>query len=392
MTGLETAIREAIDRADARDAAAREHVYRSARQALERSLARRPDLDRATIDEQRQRFDELIGEIESEKVAQEKAASRSGRRTRLRRRAGRSPSARRSPSRPPATAIGRRLAAPGRRPPRRQGSSRHAPADRREEDLPVSPAPSEAGGRPRPAAETGARPTCSTASPREVRAERHPTKKEREKADRKERRLSRRERRQRRPRTAARMMSALFLLVSLLVFGALPLWFLSATGLVGDTGTAGGGAGSFRKFDAVSGSQTPDLLTENGFVGAWSPIFVAGKGETVSPGPAAEVEKVTDERGKALRLTSTTAGPDGDLRIEVPAALMDRMAGRTSIVALNVRAVGGRPTQIAVECAFPSLGGCRRRPLRRGWRNDRRRHEAGIRRTQHRRTRRAISC
>ena len=156
-------------------------------------------------------------------------------------------------------------------------------------------------------------------------------------------------------------MSALFLLVSLLVFGALLLWFLSATGLVGDTVTAGGGAGSFRKFDAVSGSQTPDLLTENGFVRAWSPIFVAGKGETVSAGPAAEVEKVTDERGKALRLTSTTAGPDGDLRIEVPAALVDRMAGRTSIVALNVRAVGGRPTQIAVECAFPSLGGCRRR-------------------------------
>ena len=191
----------------------------------------------------------------------------------------------------------------------------------------------------------------------EVRAENRPAKKERDKADRKQRRASGR---QRRPRSAARMMSTLFLLASLLVFGGLTLWFLSASGLVDETVTAGGGAASFRKFGTASSGAAPGLMTQDSFGGAWSPIFVPGKGDPIAAGPAARVEKVTDERGRALRLTSTTAGPDGDLRIEVPAALVDRMAGRTIVLALNLRATDGKPTEIAIECAFPSLGGCRR--------------------------------
>lgn len=363
MTGLDTVIRDAIDRADARDAAARERVYQSARLALERGLARRPGLDRATIDEQRRRFDELISEIEAEKMAQEEAAGAppSG-----------PPSVAAMPDDPfaeapvdePPAEDGDRwpVAAPARRQAAGEPAAGSGPAIRREEPPEFSPAPLAGVGPSEATGSDDARPADMFDSlAAEVRAEHRPTRKQRESAGRKESRARRKERRQRRPRTAARMMSALFLLVSLLVFGGLALWFLGATGLVGETVTAGGGAGSFRKFDAVSSGATPSLMTQDSFGGAWSPIFVPGKGDPVAAGPAARVEKVTDERGKALRLTSTTAGPDGDLRIEVPADLLDRMAGRTSVVALNVRAVGGKPTQIAIECAFASLGGCRRR-------------------------------
>ena len=358
MTGLDTAIREAIDRADARDAAARERVYRSARRALESSLARRPELDRAMVDEQRQRFDELIREIEREKLAQEKAP-------------GSAPAAPRSDAgeaadplaEAPAVDDGDRAPAgdPGTTPPAAKAAAGLGPPGGGREAPQMAPAPlADVEPSGMPGSGDGRSAGMFDGLAAEVRAEHRPAKKQRERADRKERRRDGNERR-RRPRAAARMMSALFLLVSFLVFGALALWFLSATGLVGDTVTAGGGASSFRKFDAVSNGGSPGLMTENSFGGAWSPIFAPGKGGTVSAGPAARVEKVTDERGKALRLTSTTTGPDGDLRIEVPAALMDRMAGRTSILALNVRGVGGKSTQIALECAFPSLGGCHRR-------------------------------
>lgn len=365
VTGLDSAIREAIDRAEARDPAARERVYRSARQALERGLARRPDLDQATIDEQRRRFDELIREIESERVAEEDTA-------------GAQPEARLSAAEEWTDPFAAEPLEPpvAEEPPFAEEEDRssfaagsvskpHEPAAWPEQEElraenGVSPAPAPAARGPGQADD----PVHHSGDmfdrlAEEVRAERRPTRKERKAAGKQERRRARKERR--RPGTAARLMSALFLLVSLLVFGALALWLLNATGLVGGTITAGGGASSFRKFDAVSNGGTSNLMTEDSFGGAWSPIFVPGKGDRIIPGPAAGVEKVSDERGKALRLTSTTSGPDGYLRIEVPAAVMDSMAGRTSILALNMRAVDGKPTEIAIECAFSSLGGCSRR-------------------------------
>ncbi len=341
MTGLDAAIREAIDRAGARDAAARELVYQSARQALESGLARHRDLDRETADEQRRRFDELVRRIEAEKVAQDAPAAN-------------------APAAPEPRAF----------PPHADDPDADDPVEPFAME-PIDPPDATFGsptarmavpdaGRPSGPPEPVARPADPfDGLQAEVRAERRPTKKEIRRNERKEAGRKRGERR--RPRTAARVMSAIFLLVSVIAFGALALWFVNASGLLGTTVTAGGGASSFRKFDSASSGAAPGLMTEDSFGKAWTPIFAPGKSGEVSPGPAAHVEKVTDERGGALRLTSTTAGPDGDLRIRVPADLMDRMAGKTSVIALNVRAVGGRPTQIAIECAFSALGDCSRR-------------------------------
>ncbi len=361
MTGLDAAIREAIDRAGADDPAARERVYRTARLALEKGLARRPDLDPAAADQQRRRFDDLIREIEAENTQETAAAAE--RPAPVETEPAAPPEAVPPPAdeAPPAPA---EAAAP--MPAATQGWEPPPPAYDQSldagDDGPVFSGPAstvEPPGRPSYDGAPSAEMFDSLA--REVRAEQRPSKRERRKAAAKERKLSRSERRARRPRTAARLLSALFLVVSLLVFGGLVLWFLSATGLLSETGAVGGGANSFRKFDAVSSGATANLMTQDGFGRAWSPIFVPGKGDPVSAGPKARIEAVADERGKALRLTSTVPGPDGDLAIEVPASLMDRMAGTTSVLALNLRAVHGKPTQIAVECDFSSLGGCSRR-------------------------------
>lgn len=324
-TGLDAAIRKAIDRADARDASARERVYRSARMALETGIAQRPDLDRATIEAQRRRFDEVVRSIEAEK-------SKTGASELVE---------------PPAVAVEADGVAPPVLEPlfvarRTSEASREAP--------PVEPSPRRATVA-EPAMDAAAADFGGLAD--EVRADR-PTKTPAEKKDKPKKRPER----QRKGRGAARLFSALFLLVSLLIFGWLGLRLLDKTGLIEPAETVGRSASTFTKFDADS--KAMHLVTEDGFVGAWKPVFLPGKLGEVTAGPAAKKMIVSDERGKALRLTSATAGPDGEIRVAIPADVLDSMAGRVSVIAMNVRGVDGQQTQIALECAFGPAGGCDR--------------------------------
>ena len=352
MTGLDTAIREAIDRAGARDAETRQRVYRSARAALEKSIARRPDLDEATADQQRSRFDAIIAEIEAEKATTEVPVS---------------------PSAPlNAEPWAASQADPSSAVPSVSVDKGRDDVGSDAADVPLldagevrEPAPDAAAPVPDLKAELTGEDGDDTPPAAmfkgigaEVRADNRPSRKAERQAQKRERRQARRSRPARR---SARLWSTLFLLVSVLVFGALALWFLNVTGLVGDSTTIAGTANSFRKFDAASAGGNSDLMTEDGFGGAWSPIYVPGKSDTAQAGSSAKIEPVANERGKALRLTSSAADANGDIRIAVPAHLLAGMAGTSSIIALNVRAVDGKPTQIAVECDFGPLGHCGRR-------------------------------
>lgn len=341
MAGLDTAIREAIDRANARDAVAREQVYRTARTALENSIARHPDLDEATIEGQRRRFDEIISEIEAEKAAAEDRIEPEP-----------------APVLPanewPATTAGpaKDDAGTGRAADIPSLDSAEVREPRPETAAPDIDLQAERQQRPEDDAPFAATIETPGAPPpkkeRSTRKARKPQAKEAKKRD-------------RRSRGTARIMSTLFLLVSLLVFGGLVLWLVNATGLLGDTASVSGNANSFRKFDAASSGDNSGLMTEHGFGRTWSPVFVPGKGDTVKLGPSAKMEAVSSERGKAVRLTSATPDQNGDVRIAIPAKLLAAMAGTSSIIALNVRALDGHPTQISVECDFGALGHCGRR-------------------------------
>ena len=74
MSGLETAIRNALARSERANAEVRARIYQSARNALEAGLRKQEIHDRATITAQRHRLEAAIHQIEAEERAQLAAA------------------------------------------------------------------------------------------------------------------------------------------------------------------------------------------------------------------------------------------------------------------------------------------------------------------------------
>lgn len=322
MTGLETAIRSALERAGASDAATRERVYRSARAALEKGLAQRPDLDPEAADAQRQRFEALVREIEEDEVRSREDADRTS-----------------GLASAPAPAAEIPV----------------VEADRSERRAPSAEAPVIAISEGRLGASPGVAremPAAETVVG-EVKPER--TRRGRKKEAREEKRA----RRERRKGRGSGLLSTLFLLVTLIVFGGIALWFLDVSGLLDESRQGGGGPASFSRRNA----EGAGLMTSGGFVGDWIPVFRAGKDDPPSPGSAATVEPIKDEQGQAVRITSAGNGPEARVRISFPIDTLRRMAGNEWVIALNARAAGSEPTQIAIECAFGSLGDCGRRRI-----------------------------
>jgi hypothetical protein len=68
VSGLETAIRNALDRSDRTDGDTRARIYQSARQALEAGLQRQGVTDKLIVMQQQKRLEEKIREIETEEV------------------------------------------------------------------------------------------------------------------------------------------------------------------------------------------------------------------------------------------------------------------------------------------------------------------------------------
>lgn len=69
MSGLETAIRNALERSDRSNAEIRARIYQSARQALENGLQKQQIEDPEVISVQRQRLEAVIRAIEMEERA-----------------------------------------------------------------------------------------------------------------------------------------------------------------------------------------------------------------------------------------------------------------------------------------------------------------------------------
>ncbi len=62
----------------------------------------------------------------------------------------------------------------------------------------------------------------------------------------------------------------------------------------------------------------------------------------------------------AVRLISQSNGSDGNVSINVPADVLQQLAGKSSTIAITLQSTSDEPTQITVECDFQSLGDCAR--------------------------------
>lgn len=328
MSGLETAIRHALERSDRANSETRARIYQSARNALEVGLKKQEVLDPDVIAQQRHRLEAVIHAIELEERATLKAAASVSPPVNIDtgNNENHAPSAELDDGihLPPGQGAGQGAGvAPsvdgglaGLRPERREGSPRVAEA------APVEPA---VGRRGKPAA---------TAQPKPRRRKR------------------------------GRFLSFVMVVTILVAAVVMAAWWAETSGLLKtaaqrDTSVANPPSTvQSEDFDGEAGLKT--LGTQSGFSGDWVDVFTPADTARVKPGSRATADSVNDERGPRVRITSASADADGNVLIEIPASVLEQISGKTSTVALSVQADAGKQTQFSVECDFSSLGDCGR--------------------------------
>lgn len=339
MSGLETAIRNALERGDRSNAEVRARIYQSARQALEAGLRKQDVNDPETVALQRQRLEVTIRQIEGEERARLHAAA--------------------SPTVEP-------VISPGDN-DRPQGRPAHLPAvdmdvapERREPlakatDVGFGDVDMRADRSDRFAAEpTASRETATGASHvggLDVKPETV---------------AHRRRRRAFFPRLF--MFSVLFAALGI------GIWWVYTSGLLltaeqRDTSVANPparvDAEDFNNDSpsAATGSETGGLRTlgpKSGFSDDWLEVFTPGDAASATARSKGAVDMVSGGDGQMARITSSGADDLGAVEIAIPADVLKDMAGKTSTIALTVQTEPDKPTQISVQCDFGSLGDCER--------------------------------
>jgi hypothetical protein len=115
--------------------------------------------------------------------------------------------------------------------------------------------------------------------------------------------------------------------------------------------------------DDNSGPANSGLATidpQDSFTSDWIEIFKSTDAPKVTAGAQAKAENVSENQGPAVRITSSSSGADGNAAIEVPANVVQQIAGKPSTIALTLQATSDTPSQITIECDFQSLGNCGR--------------------------------
>jgi hypothetical protein len=354
VSGLETAIRTALDNSDRNSAEVRARIYQSARQALEAGLRKQDITDADVVAHHRHRLETTIHTIESEE------------RTRLHPRQG-----------PPEVPVPPVVEMP--EPPRHveepayrvEEAPYHVeePPYHAEEDDSLAVTGEtrghDAAGHVDDASLDGVHASSADQLGAAPGGEMRATSGKRGGMDFRPERAAVR----RRPR---KFFSRLLVWCVLLAFIGMGGWWAYTSGLLltaaqRDTSVANPPASTqpedFDGEDSADNS-TPHVdepLTidpQNGFSADWIEVFKPA--DKIESGPRARVENVTETEGPAVRLTSQSGNTDGNVSINVPANVLQQLAGKSSTIALTLQSTTDEPTQITVECEFQSLGNCAR--------------------------------
>lgn len=337
VNGIETAIRNALDKSDRSDPDARARIYRSARNAVDVGLRKQGVTDPQVIAAQYDYLEKLIDTIEAGErnaaVVETVAPAEAGRLDLAPGAARPAPASVAAPSLDmPADPL---RAAPGAGDlgslgAERPGSRRSAP--RRDRIEPAIEAPPAAA---MPLQAEPSLPPESREKPKKIKPE---TKRKRRGAG---------------------------LFASLLIYGLLLAalagggWWLSQSGLIDQARALMDGTAAPPRpvTPPTDGSQFRGLRTldpRNGFGDDWLEVLTPKQPERVKGGAA---EAVSTNEGPAIRVLSKGGE---DAAIEIPVSALQQMAGKSSTIALTLQSSANTPVQIAVECGFGTLGGCGR--------------------------------
>lgn len=331
MSGLETAIRNALARSERTNAEVRARIYQSARNALEAGLRKQEVNDPATINAQRHRLEAAIHQIEAEERAQIAAAARAVRVE---------PAVDMRPE--PVLRAERDVRPEPRLEPRIDTAPRMEAAE--------SAAPQDIGAI-RPEREDGFAAGASTAAAADTKDA------ARQASDFRPERVAKARKRR------GRLFSFLLVVATLIAaFGALA-WWVQSSGLLAELQNADNSTPPARVSGEDFSGEDPlkkALDTQSRFSSDWRRVFAPGETAKLSAGSAGRFESISTSDGPAVRVTSTDPDRDGAVRIEVPPEILSEMGGKTSTVALTVQSAGDKPVQVAVECDFSTMGGCGR--------------------------------
>ena len=327
MSGLETAIRNALEKSDRSNAEVRARIYQSSRQALEAGLRKQGIDDPQVVSQQRQRLEGLIHQIENEE--RNRLLDRVEQQLR--------------PPAPESPAHDDHSVDPVSQPshhgdmgvePELRGETR----DVRPGGA-AAPAPLSAGQRNGKPPKRGSRAGDSSLAFRPEGA------------------VGRRKRRG--------LFARLFIYVTLLAFIGFGAWWVYSSGLLlspeqRDTSVPNPPA-QVQAEDFNGTEPAPSLSAGRGFSDDWVEVFNAERGSSgVSAGPRANVENIATPAGKAIKVTSRSVSRDGAVSVEVPVEVMRDMAGKSSTISITLQSSSDRQTQVSVACDFATLGDCSR--------------------------------
>ncbi|MBT9372047.1 hypothetical protein [Rhizobium sp. CSW-27] len=364
MSGLETAIRNALARSDRGDADIRARIYQSARQALEAGLRKQEISDPEVIAAERRRLEAKIGEIEAEERARPEAETPEAVTPVV---VSPDPGERRTRSEPaPAVAPARREAVPSSALPPEASlevGSVSPPSKDPRPDPADAGSPGSIGDLGGMRAERGA-DRLAADSRGKVQAARPPRGRKAKAAARAAARQEAApaipgEKRRRRRRG---ILSRLFVWFTFLVFIGMGGWWVVTSGLLltpeqRDTSVPNPPA---RVEEEDFAGAPAHFDPQRGFSADWLEVFGPDRKPVVTPGSAATAETVAMADGPALKITSAVPNANGEVAIEVPAAILRDLAGKTSTIALTLQSAGDMSVQLAVRCDFPGLGDCSR--------------------------------
>lgn len=343
MSGLETAIRNALERSERTNAEARARVYQSARQALETGLRKQNIDDPEAINYQRRRLEALIHEIELEERARLEVRPEP-------------PVSQVAP--PPVSPA----AAPVRAAPEPAVSST---TDRRMGRVePGFASVGPADRTPEPAREPSFADDISV-SP-DVARDAHADDEGPMPDMRSERPLKA-------PRRRRGVVARLMILSIFLATLGIGAWWVYSSGLLlseaeRDTSVPNPPP----RVEAEDFSGTPEPATpaapagpqaidaRGGFSDDWIEVFEPQQVSALRPRANALVDIVTASDGNAAQIVSRSADAAGAVEVTVPTEILRELAGRTSTIALTVQSTDDKPVQISVECDFPRMGDCPR--------------------------------
>lgn len=403
MTGMEAAIRGALDKAGIPGAQARRRIYDSARAALDRSLKRQGITDAERVDDHRERLEVLIISIEAEWAPPSEdasmpspAAPAAGFASREAAETSPAPveptadqpvpvapaSVRAAPvapvEAPPVHTIpearGPEHDSPGHNSPS-PWDDRDSPAGRPHQAAPaVAPASAESRPGTHSQAAAGSDATLDFApdaaghnaapvSAPDLNAERPPHIEAPASARQPKPGKKAKAPKLRKAKPKRAVFASFFSAAVMLSFLGIGVWWLIDSGALKsaaerDTGVPNPPP-SLSRDDFAGGPQ--QLNPGSGFSGEWANVYTPGRDGTAEAGGNASAEVIEEAEGNVLRIVSRSADENGEVRVPLGAEVMQALAGRQSVLAVTVRSATPETTQIYVRCEFSVLGDCGRR-------------------------------